>query len=171
MPLRLVLDTNVWLDWLVFDDPGIAPIRAAVASERADIFIDAVCEQELVRVLASSLGKKTLDAASQTACLAECRRLTRPLLDPPPHAGEGICGSRGKEVDGRLPVCRDADDQKFLELARDCRADFLVTKDLALLVLAHRKIQRAPFRIVTPEQFTDALGSACQERTGGCPPT
>jgi hypothetical protein len=23
--LRLILDTNVWLDWLVFDDPSIAP--------------------------------------------------------------------------------------------------------------------------------------------------
>src|SRR6266571_2231078 len=28
--LRVLLDTNVWLDWLVFDDPSIAPIKAAV---------------------------------------------------------------------------------------------------------------------------------------------
>jgi len=144
MPLRLVLDTNVWLDWLVFDDPGIAPIRAAVALGDADIFIDAACEQELARVLTSALGKKTLDAASQAACLAECRQLAQLA-----KTGERDCG--------RLPVCRDADDQKFLELARDCRADFLVTKDLALLVLARRKIQRTPFRIVTPQQFADAL--------------
>ena len=28
MTLRLVLDTNVWLDWLVFDDPAVAPLAA-----------------------------------------------------------------------------------------------------------------------------------------------
>ena len=27
--MRLVLDTNVWLDWLIFDDPAIAPLRTA----------------------------------------------------------------------------------------------------------------------------------------------
>lgn len=146
MPLRLVLDTNIWLDWLVFDDQGIAPIKAAVGSGQAEISIDAACEQELVRVLAYPLPKKTLDAALQAACLAECRRLTQMA-----KTGERDCG--------RLPVCRDPSDQKFLEFARDCRADFLVTKDLALLALARRKIQRVPFRIVTPQQFTDALKS------------
>ncbi|MCW5605943.1 MAG: putative toxin-antitoxin system toxin component, PIN family, partial [Burkholderiales bacterium] len=52
-----------------------------------------------------------------------------------------------------LPVCKDPDDQKFLELARDCRADFLITKDRDLLVFARRKFQPLPFRIVTPLQF------------------
>jgi len=44
---RLVLDTHVWLDWLVFDDPGITRIRNAVGLKRAEIFIDTVCEAEL----------------------------------------------------------------------------------------------------------------------------
>lgn len=38
--LRLVLDTNVWLDWLVFDDPAIAPVKATVVEGRAAVFID-----------------------------------------------------------------------------------------------------------------------------------
>lgn len=154
MPLRLVLDTNIWLDWLVFDDQGIAPIKAAVGSGQAEISIDAACEQELVRVLAYPLPKKTLDAALQAACLAECRRLTQMA-----KTGERESGKARERDCGRLPVCRDPSDQKFLEFARDCRADFLVTKDLALLALARRKIQRVPFRIVTPQQFTDALKS------------
>lgn len=153
MPLRLVLDTNIWLDWLVFDDQGIARIKAAVESGLAEISINAACEQELERVLAYPLPKKTLDAASRAACLAECRRLTQIAKM---GAASGNAGERDRE---RLPVCRDASDQKFLELARDCRADFLVTRDLALLALARRKIRRVPFRIVTPRQFTDALGS------------
>jgi putative PIN family toxin of toxin-antitoxin system len=153
LPLRLVLDTNIWLDWLVFNDQGIAPIEAAVGSGQAGICIDAACEQELVRVLTYPLPKRTLDAASQAACLAECRRLTQMA-----KTGERESANAKERDCGRLPVCRDPSDQKFLELARDCRADFLVTKDLALLALARRKIQRLPFCIVTPQQFAGALG-------------
>jgi predicted nucleic acid-binding protein len=54
-----------------------------------------------------------------------------------------------------LPVCRDPEDQKFLELANDCAAHFLVTRDRALLVLGRRKVQPLSFRIVTPEEFGD----------------
>jgi len=131
--MRLVLDTNVWLDWLVFDDPELAPLRAAVGEGRARVFIDAACEAELERVLAYSLGRLRLDAAAQAACLAACRRAVAPGGDAAP-------------LECVLPVCRDPDDQKFLELARDCAADLLLTRDRALLELA----RRTPFRIVTP---------------------
>ena len=139
--MRLVLDTNIWLDWLVFRDACVAPIRAAVEQGRARVYIDGACEKELARVLAYPLGRTVLDAEAQTACLAECRRVAR------------ACGVAAP-LECLLPPCRDPDDQKFLELARDCRADLLVTKDRALLVLA----RHAPFRIVTPRQAGEALG-------------
>ncbi len=138
MTARLVLDTHIWLDWLVFDDPGIAPLRAAVESGAADVFIDSPCEQELARVLAYPIGKKALDGAAQAACLERCARIAR--------KPEG--DARGAQPP--LPACRDPDDQKFLELARACAADFLVTKDRALLELAGRKRRPVAFRIVTP---------------------
>ena len=148
--LRLVLDTNVWLDWLVFDDAGVAPLKAAIAGAHAEIFIDNACAAELAAVLAYPLRKEILAADAQAACLAECRRVARNVQT---HAGAESLDSAA------LPVCRDADDQKFLELARACRADFLVTKDLLLLELARRKVRRAPFGIVTPAQFIAALGT------------
>ena len=148
MTLRLVLDTNVWLDWLVFDDAGVAPIKAAAASAQLEIFIDAACADELAAVLGYPLQKKILAPAAQTASLAECRRVARTMEPAPALTPSPDCA---------LPVCRDADDQKFLELARACRADYLVTKDLMLLELARRKIRRAPFAIVTPAQLTAAL--------------
>ena len=137
--LRVVLDTNVWLDWLVFDDPSIAPIKAAVAANRAEVFIDAACEAELERALGYDLGKRTVDAA---ACIAECRRVARRIESPLPEAERA-----------RLPACRDPDDQKFLEAALAARAEFLLTKDRALLDLARRP---APFRILSPEAFAGA---------------
>ena len=64
--MRLVLDTNVWLDWLVFDDPSVAAIKAAVAENRAEVFIDAACEAEFERALGYDLGRKfTLAAEAQ----------------------------------------------------------------------------------------------------------
>jgi len=138
--VRLVLDTNVWLDWLVFDDPGIAPIKAAVEANRAEVFIDVACEVELERALGYDLGKKrTVDIP---ACLALCRRVARRIASPVPEAERA-----------RLPACRDPDDQKFLEAALNSRADFLLTKDRALLDLARRPL---PFRILTPADFAGA---------------
>jgi predicted nucleic acid-binding protein len=61
-----------------------------------------------------------------------------------PPADKRRCASRGS------PQCRDPDDQKFLEAALAARADFLVTKDQALLELAQRVPQ---FRILTPAEF------------------
>ena len=51
----------------------------------------------------------------------------------------------------KLPRCKDRDDQKFLELARDAGADWLVTADKALLRLARGGRLRGLFRILTPE--------------------
>ena len=142
-PRRLVLDTNVWLDWLVFDDPSIAPIKAAVAANSVEILIDAACEAELERALGYDLGRKfTLDAHAQGACIAECRRVARRIESPAAEAERA-----------QLPACRDPDDQKFLEAALNSRADFLLTKDRALLDLAQRV---ARFRILTPERFEKA---------------
>ncbi len=134
--LRVVLDTNVWLDWLVFDDPSIAPVKAAVAANRVELFIDAACEAELERSLGYDLGKRTVDVA---ACIAECRRVARRIESPMPEAERAS-----------LPACRDPDDQKFLEAALAARAGFLVTRDRALLGLARRAL---PFRILAPEEF------------------
>ena len=135
--LTAVLDTQVWLDWLVFDDPSAAPIREAVAAGRLRIVIDEACEAELVRVLAYDLGKFTLEPARQSACVARCRRLA-------------TCVAVGTPAD--LPKCRDPDDQKFLELAARAGAQVLLSKDQAVLALAPRVTQ---FRILAPKDFVD----------------
>jgi uncharacterized protein len=138
-PRRIVLDTNIWLDWLVFRDSSVLYLQNAVSDGRVEIVIDAACEAELERVLAYELGPHTLDAAAQAACLAECRRIAQRIDAPAPEAGRAL-----------LPKCRDPDDQKFLDLALAACADCLVTKDHALLELARRT---RPFRILTPRKF------------------
>ncbi len=136
--MRVVLDTNIWLDWLVFGDPGVAPLRAAVEEGRIEVFIDEACEAELERVLGYSLQKKVLDAAKRQACMAQCRKIAARI--------------DAKITATPLPQCRDPDDQKFLEAAAAAGADFLVTKDHALLELARAVEKRALcFKIVKPD--------------------
>ena len=137
MKPRLVLDTHIWLDWLVFEDPGIVRIRNAVGTGRVEVYIDAVCEGELARVLARGFAKRTLDARAQADCLAQCRRLARRIDAAAPEAERA-----------GLPRCGDPDDQKFLEAALAAGAQFLVTKDRKLLALSRKR--GVPFRIVTP---------------------
>ena len=146
--LRLVLDTQVWLDWLVFDDPSTLAVRALLAADRAEIFIDEACEAELERVLGYRLGRRTLEAAARAACLAQCRAMAKRV-----HVSSF-------SERGALPRCSDPDDQKLLELARAAEADCLVTRDQALLAL------RTPlFRIVT----ADALSGTYRSRRRSSP--
>lgn len=148
MPLRLVLDTNVWLDWLVFNDPAIGIIKRAVTMHEAVIFATTACEQELERVLTYPMRRQPLNPDRQAHCLAQFRRIARL------HEEDGHCDHSA------LPRCKDTDDQKFLELARDCSADFLITRDRDLLVFARQKYQPLPFRIVTPPQFASTRPEA-----------
>ncbi len=151
MTTRVVLDTNVWLDWLVFDDPGVAAIRAAHAAGGIEIWMCACGEAELARVLAYERGRRTLPAEAQAACLARCRALAQPIEAVLPQ-----------DERARLPVCRDRDDQKFLEAALAAGARILVTKDRALLELARRV---SAFRIVAPADFALTTPRAAPLRT------
>jgi uncharacterized protein len=52
-----------------------------------------------------------------------------------------------------LPKCKDRDDQKFLELAHAAQADWLVSKDRAVLKLARRIARDFGFQIAEPRPF------------------
>ena len=135
--MRLVLDTNIWLDWLVFDDPAVMPLKSACSDGLVRIAINAACLEELGRVLA--YPEFELDAATRNALFTQVRnctyRVDTRLLSP-------------------LPRCADPDDQKFLELARDAKADWLITKDKALLSLGKKRLAGTGFRIGLPEHWS-----------------
>jgi putative PIN family toxin of toxin-antitoxin system len=137
MAQRLVLDTNVWLDWLVFNDPGIWSLRSAVEQGAATILTDEACLDELTRVLSYPLRRQPLVPAAQAVCIATCRAHAR-VVEPGPAAS-------------RLPACADPDDQKFLELADRANAHCLLSRDRALLALGRKCA--AKFHIMTPERF------------------
>ena len=158
--LSIVLDTNVVLDLLHFRDPAVEPIRQALRNGRAACIGNAACRDELAHVLSYPQLKIAED---------EARRILEDYgaLALPCTAAASIT----------LPLCRDPDDQKFLELAQAARADLLVTKDKALLALA-KKTGRLGFRIATPagaaallaEDQAESLASVAGDSGSHVPP-
>lgn len=137
--MRVVLDTNVWLDWLVFDGNEVTALRAACAGNAVQPVIDSPCLNELARVLAYPEFK--LDAGGIDQRLAEVRALSVA------HAGNGA------PANGTLPRCTDPDDQKFLELAQASGARALLSRDKALLRLGRRTRRRCGFDILAPRDW------------------
>ena len=136
--MHAVFDTNVWLDWLVFDGNELVDLRDALVGGRLSVTIDAPCFDELARVLA--YPEFGLDAQAIQVRLEEVRKLTRMHS---PNDADALQATS-------LPRCQDPDDQKFLVLASAAKAHALVTRDKALLRLAGRARRRCGFDIVPP---------------------
>jgi uncharacterized protein len=148
--LAVVLDSNVWIDILVFDDPHTRPILAALERGTLRALIDARCLAELTYVLDyPQFAKRAVDKA---AALATVARLST-FVEPPAPAEDAQ----------PLPKCKDRDDQKFLELANAMRADWLVSKDRAVLKLAKRIARDFGFRIAQPAPFVTECALAASE--------
>ncbi|MDO8788544.1 MAG: putative toxin-antitoxin system toxin component, PIN family [Sulfuritalea sp.] len=134
---RVVLDTNILVSLYVFADSRFAPLRARIERGEWQAITNDTCFEEFRRVLGYPLFALA-DERQQEALAAYHASATHDAGPP-----------RGAIMP--LPRCKDADDQKFLELARDSSADWLVTADKALLQLARRDKLRGLFRILTPE--------------------
>lgn len=152
---RVVLDSNVWIDILVFDDPHTRPIRAALENGALEALIDARCLAELTYVLDyPQFARREIDKA---AALDVVARLSR-LVETDREAQAAIV------EDARpLPKCKDRDDQKFLELAHTSGADWLVSKDRAVLKLARRIARDFGFQIAQPAPFVTACALPAAE--------
>ena len=144
---RIVIDTNVCLDLLVFHDPRWACLLAALESGAVEALTRADCRDEYNVVL--HYKHLPLDEMSRPLAAARFDALIT-VVAPPARAV-------------RLPVCTDRDDQKFLEIARDAGAAVLITKDKALLKLARKTFHAGLFRIMLPEAWVKARADAAPE--------
>ncbi len=156
---KVVLDTNVVLDLLHFDDATARPLRRALEGGHLRCMVSDDTLDEWRRVLA--YPEFALDAARQAALLERYRSLSSrvPVDAGPglPHKGAPI-HSGPKPGGSRMPRCSDPDDQKFLELAAASGAHALVSKDRALLRLRRRC---APFfQVMAPAETMRWLDAA-----------
>ena len=134
---RAVLDTNVVLDWLVFGNPGVAAIARAVESGRLQWVATAAMRDELAEVLRRGLPRNPLLDVDLIWSTWSARAHIEDLSPPASLAA---------------PLrCTDPDDQKFIDFAL-LRADWLFTRDRAVLRLARRALPRG-LAILRPEAW------------------
>ncbi len=143
----MVLDTNVVLDWIVFNDASVEPLKAAHAAGKLTLVSRADCLEELRRVLAYPNFK--LSTENQAQVLLDYRALLGPSGILPEEAYP-------ERLFSHLPQCKDPDDQKFLEVAVQSGAATLISKDKRLLELNRRR-QQTGVEICTPNQFVNGL--------------
>ena len=119
----IVLDTNVVLDLLVFDDPATPPLQQALQAGALKWISTPVMREELARVLAYPHLVARMDFYRLNAAdvLAAFDRQVQ-IVDVAPKATMN---------------CTDPDDQKFIDLAVAHRAQ-LLSKDRAVLKLKKR---------------------------------
>jgi len=140
---RVVLDSNIWVDILIFDDAVARPIRTALEAGRLDAIISPACREELRRVL--DYPQFAHHAVDAQAALAWVDRVTRSVADP-----EEAARARGETF---VPRCKDRDDQKFLALADAANVAYLVSKDKAVLKLKRRMAKYCDVAVLPPKQF------------------
>ena len=135
----MVLDTNAVLDWLVFADPRIAALAAAIKGRRIDWFATAGMRAEFAGVL----------ARPQIARHASRHERALTVFD-------GLAQIRAKPASAQVGLsCADADDRLFVDLAVAERARWLITRDHALLALRERASAQG-LAIAVPEAWRAA---------------
>lgn len=145
LPWRLVLDTNVVLALWHFRDPALLPLAHWLTQLDVRLFAREDALQELADVL--TRARFALAPDEQTALLARYRARCEML---PARTQSGA----------PLPRVRDADDQKFLEIARDARATHLVSRDRAVLAAGRQRAAKTLFLTLSPERLCATLPEA-----------
>ena len=120
---RWVIDTNTALDFLVFEDPSIKPLFAALQSDHDQWLVCQSMRDELLRVLDYPL-------------IAKRRALRRLSVEAVMQMFDAL--SVMLEQPAKAPyTCKDPDDQVFVDLAVSAKAT-LVSKDHAVLAMRAR---------------------------------
>ena len=120
---RVVLDTNIVLDLWLYHDPATPALKDALASQSVCWLATQVMRDELERVL--DYGHIV-------------QRLQRGALRAQDILSNFDAHVRLMPVAGKAPyTCKDADDQKFVDLAAAHQAQ-LISKDKAVLTLRNR---------------------------------
>ena len=136
----VVLDTNVVLDWLLFDHPNGRVLDAALTQGELRWIATAPMRDELAHVLARGvLDHWSPDLRSLWA------RWDRHCAEVPAPAPVGPA-SRFR--------CTDPDDQKFVDLAV-ASAALLLSRDRAVLKLA-RRLREVGVGVMTPTAWVTA---------------
>ncbi len=150
--MRVVFDTNVWIDWLYFNDIAVEPLKLLRKNKYFEVLIDEQCLAELMIVLKYKhfYGPDANEPHIINTVKSLCEFVDTPSPPKPSF------------------WCKDPDDVKFLDLAGHYQAGHLITKDFDLLKRKNRRALgggKINFSIVTPTNFRKLVDSETSETT------
>ena len=122
-PVRVVLDTNIVLDLWLYKDAATPPLLEALETKSVQWLATQVMRDELERVLAYTHIVKRLEFSQLNA--------QDILAQFDTHAQRMPIAAKAQFV------CKDADDQKFIDLAAEHKTQ-LISKDKAVLTMRNR---------------------------------
>lgn len=135
----IVIDTQSVMDWLVFRDGRVQALAAAVSTGSLRWLVAPEMRDELRHVLNRGVAARYMPDLTFIERQFDAHALMVASPEPQPPAT-------------RL-VCRDPDDQKFVDLALAAKARWLISRDKAVLALAKRAKLRG-LAILTPERWS-----------------
>ena len=144
----LIFDTNVVLDWLVFDDPLFVEFTNVVQAGSVNLLTHAAALDELRRVLNYPALK--FGATRQEQVYATYQSLCHEAVVPDGFTARNLLTPIG------FPICRDRDDQLFLALALHTKANALVSRDKAVLSM-RKKASKFGVTILDVKQMREEI--------------
>lgn len=135
----IVVDTQVVMDWLVFGDARVQPLANALTSGTLRWLVAPAMRDEIRHVLGRGVAARYAPDLALIEAGFDQHSLAIDAAEPSPRL-----------------VCRDPDDQKFIDLALARSARWLVSRDKALLALSKRAKLRG-LLIVKPEVWSPDL--------------
>jgi uncharacterized protein len=156
--MRITLDTNIWLDLLLFENLETQALAAALqALGVGHAAVNTAGLKELSHQLTPSRWPAALQERAAAAQAPLKQEALAGFVLVPCEAASGL----------RQPACRDPDDQHFLELAAASGSFALLTKDRDLLACKRfysAQLAQAPEilsalrgRVLSPDSLRVAL--------------
>ena len=129
--MKVVLDTNVFISGVFFSGPPHRILRAWREGRLRIVYSTAILEE--YRRVFEEFGRR-LPKAHPEAILQFL----------------GVYGELIQPGEATMGVCRDPDDEKFIDCFLAAKADWLVSGDRDLLELEDRRV-----RVLSPRAFCD----------------
>ena len=115
-PLKLIIDTNLWVSFIISNKLNLLDQLLLVEEARL------LFSKELITEIQQTIAKPKLKKYFGTKSLEEMLMAFEPFIDL-------------IEVESIIAICRDPKDNFLLALAKDGKADYLLTGDKDLLEL------------------------------------
>ena len=133
---KIIIDTNVIISHLI-----------SKKISQTDRIFDLVFDGTIIAFITEEVWSELIEKIQSPRIKPMLNRNTAKFIAQYKYAVTKI------QAATKLSICRDPKDDKFLELAQDSQADYLITGDQDLLILRNH----LSTKIITISEFTQSL--------------